>query len=77
MIQDVLIINFVVEQVVKEILAAKDIGTFLQKTKETREEITGLGEYYKNRAEAEWDSLLQRAEEYPARYQRRGHRQRG
>ena len=54
------------EEVVGYILAAKDIGTFLQKTKETREEITGLGEYYKNRAEAEWDSLLQRAEEYPA-----------
>ena len=54
------------EEAVGYILAAKDIGTFLQKTKETREEITALGEYYKNRAEAEWDSLLQAAEEYPA-----------
>ena len=54
------------EQAVGYVLAAKDIGTFLQKSKEDRKAITDLGEYYAKRAEAEWDGYLQYAEDYPA-----------
>lgn len=48
------------------VMAAPDIRTFLKESEEDRKEITVLGEYYKNRAEAEWNGYLTYADLYPA-----------